>query len=511
MLLTKQPPPLRRITGQSQPVKSTTPAPIKPELRKAFEYQQKGIDSIADKKRVALLWEMRLGKTLVTLRWLRHNNVSRALIVCPLSVIPSWQNECQLENQLCHAFRSSDKKNGMLELFSNPALLQLPLFAITNYEALLATDIANVKKYKWQAVILDESTTIRRPQSKISQLCANSGTFDDVEYKAILSGSPVPESIIDIYQQSKFLFPQGFMNCDNYWKFKARYFYDIGGGKYRCGARALGEIRQGLSDFSIVLTRKDVGIQCEKLYSRRKIDFDTEYRKTYDQVEATFGLSVKQAQAAGMQPSANQATQTQFAIVAQNWLHQMCGGFPKIFPTSKHKLEYLIQLIKDEERGTPENNAETGEASEKVVIWCHFTKEINTVADELYKLYPGQVSKIAGDVALDDRAEIIKDFNNPFGQIKYLVCQLRTARMGLDLSAADTAIYYSNSWHRLDRIQSEDRVIHPSKTKPVYIIDLVTSNSVDEDLLASMAEKKKSTDELLEGAFRNFLKRHNLN
>ena len=470
-----------------------TPTPIDTK-RQAFEYQEKGLEFLKDKKRVALFWEMRLGKSLVTLRWLHANNVKRALIVCPLSVISSWENECKLEQQTLAILRSSDKRNGMLNLFSNQFMLNLPLYAVTNYEAILSTDIGNLKKYNWQAIILDESTTIRRPQARISQIATK--IWQDAEYKAVLTGTPVPESIIDVFQQCQFLH-NSFMNCDNYWKFKARYFFDIGGGKCRTTTNGLKEIRAALEPFSMVLTRKEVGIQCEKLYSKREVDFDKEYRKQYDTVEQTFGLTIDSS---NTNPSANAATQTQFAIVAQSWLHQMAGGFPKIFPISRHKIDYLHQLIKDEER----------EENEKLVIWCQFTKEIETIYDELNKEYPNQVGKISGKVELSDRTDTIRDFQSPSGKIKYLICQLRTARMGLDFSAADTAIYFSNSWHRLDRLQSEDRVIHPQKTKPVYIIDLVTKNSIDEDLLISMQEKKRSTDELLQGAFRNFLKRHGI-
>ena len=61
--------------------------------------------------------------------------------------------------------------------------------------------------------------------------------------------------------------------------------------------------------------------------------------------------------------------------------------------------------------------------------------------------------------------------------------------MGINLSAADTAIYFSNSWALQDRLQSEDRILSPENNTLLYI-DLITKNTIDEDIMLALQDKR---------------------
>ena len=65
-----------------------------------------------------------------------------------------------------------------------------------------------------------------------------------------------------------------------------------------------------------------------------------------------------------------------------------------------------------------------------------------------------------------------------------VICaQAMLGKMGLPWHASSTAIYYSNHFSGEIRQQTEDRIIHPMKKEPVLIIDLLTKDSIDEDIL----------------------------
>jgi SNF2 family DNA or RNA helicase len=71
-----------------------------------------------------------------------------------------------------------------------------------------------------------------------------------------------------------------------------------------------------------------------------------------------------------------------------------------------------------------------------------------------------------------------------------LLMQIKVAKFGIDLSAADTMIRYSMTYSYEDVSQSEDRIVHPLKKSPLHYVDLVARNTVDEDLIEVIQDKK---------------------
>jgi superfamily II DNA or RNA helicase len=96
---------------------------------------------------------------------------------------------------------------------------------------------------------------------------------------------------------------------------------------------------------------------------------------------------------------------------------------------------------------------------------------------------------IYGAVPPHEREAIRESFQR--GDIKVVVCQEDCVKAGLDFSAADTIFYFSNSLSGDARIQSEDRIVHLSKTgKIVLIVDIVVEDSVDDIILDMVSGKK---------------------
>jgi hypothetical protein len=88
------------------------------------------------------------------------------------------------------------------------------------------------------------------------------------------------------------------------------------------------------------------------------------------------------------------------------------------------------------------------------------------------------------------------------GQRRVMLATAACARFGLDLSAAGTAIYFSNSHSYETRRQSEDRIVTVDKTDPVQIIDLASLNSIDEDVLGALSARQSSADYLMKAVLK---------
>jgi hypothetical protein len=70
-----------------------------------------------------------------------------------------------------------------------------------------------------------------------------------------------------------------------------------------------------------------------------------------------------------------------------------------------------------------------------------------------------------------------------------MLAQVKCGKFGLDWSVASTAIYYSNPYDMEDRAQSEDRIVSATKTEPVLYIDLITKDTIDEEVTEVLRDK----------------------
>ena len=442
--------------------------------REFFLYQQKVYDWAIQKDKIALFLQMRLGKTLIATRWMQHKqqfkNAKRFLIVCPLSVVPTWKRELELEG--ITPIILSVKTFRTLETI----LPHLEGYFIVNYEVLTYTLIAD---YPWDCVILDESTKVRDPRTKITKTICEK--FKSTPHKGILSGTPAPEGLLDYYNQFKFLI--GYMfdpYYDSWYRFKNSCMRYMGYNKYEPVFGIKQKLINWVSEQAYVLSRNQVHIGSRKIYQQRYCSLEPEMSDEYREFELTW---------------INKSFETQWAIVAFTRLQQMAGGFPHDKPyQSRHKLNELISLCKDELH------------DEKIVIWFRYVNEIK----EAYKACSefAECEFISGEIDTYKRDSIKQRFNDPQNPLRLLFAQIKTASMGIDLSGADTVIYYSNSFSGLDRLQSEDRVIHPEKKTQILYIDLVTEDTIDADLHNLIQMKKKNQDEVLLKIYEAMRERH---
>jgi superfamily II DNA or RNA helicase len=118
------------------------------------------------------------------------------------------------------------------------------------------------------------------------------------------------------------------------------------------------------------------------------------------------------------------------------------------------------------------------------VIWAQYIPEVLAISKML------SVDPIYGKINPAQRVKICSGFQA--GKIEYIVCQPETMKFGTRMDAADTMIYFSTTESSLTRMQTEDRIVDVGKSNGVLIIDLVTADTVDDDIQASLKEKENT-------------------
>ena len=436
---------------------SSTPQSIFPlaEGRTLYPHQQNALQWAEDKNFVAFFMQMRLGKTITAIRWAQAKNPAKVLVVCPAPVVFVWPEELRAEGLPAMALVGTKRREMVAEGWN-----------IISYDSLRGSP--EIARQMWDVVILDESTRIRVPRSKISKLITTE-LAKFAQCRAILSGLPAPESVHDYFQQILFL-REEFMGCTNYWQWRNRYFQpDAKGWTWYPKPGTERRVTNALREMSFTIHRKDVNLGGRKIRERRVIPMSIPQRKMHQQ-------ALKEWAAADHT--------TRNALTKVLWMARAAGGFdPDGRLISTNKLRELDNLLMTEL------------AKEQVIVWFRFRAELR----EALRRIAGNgipVAAIHGDIIGRARRDILSKFAS--GKIRVLLAQVQTLKEGVNLASADTAIYYSNEYEHGIRAQSEDRIISMNKNTPALLIDLVSDNSIDEGILQILLDKRIQSSKILE-------------
>ena len=140
----------------------------------------------------------------------------------------------------------------------------------------------------------------------------------------------------------------------------------------------------------------------------------------------------------------------------------------------------------------------TEELQGKAIIWASYTYGIQQIASALRDRFgPEAVATYYGATPQDERQDIVDRFQDPDSALRFFVGQPLTGGYGITLTAANTVIYYNNSYDLAIRLQSEDRAHRIGQQNKVTYIALVSPGTIDEKILKALREKINLAGEVL--------------
>lgn len=355
-------------------------------------------------------------------------------------------------------------------------------------------------------VIADESQRIKTNSAKRTK------SFIRIAFNAkrkyLLSGTPITNSPIDIFSQTKFL--QFFM-IPTLTKFKL-YFVDTANkGHYeivrgiRKGKEE--EFKRFINSFSFIVKKQDVLKDLpEKMFVEREIVLGEQASNAYKALEMEMAAEVRVAieleeKAKSIDEENKEEKkkiQKELITTASHILtkiirlSQLTSGFlvddedSKPYPIDNAKIEAVLELLE-----------ELGE--KKVIIWGNFKYEI----ERLYKAIKKAGYKtafITGDVKVKDRKKILADFQD--GDLQVLIANPATLSTGVTLTATDVAVYYSLTYRLEDFLQSQDR-IHRIGQKSKRVTYYILLSRLNPKVAKSETEQTRTIDRQIYKALRN--------
>jgi SNF2 family DNA or RNA helicase len=129
------------------------------------------------------------------------------LIIMPTSLIHNWVNEIDKFAPelkfLCYTGSNREKSTDEFDKYD---------VVLTSY-GVLRNDIDILRSYFYEFIILDESQVIKNPSSKIYQSVIELNT----RFKMVLTGTPIENSLLDLWAQLNFINP-GLLGSQEFFK-----------------------------------------------------------------------------------------------------------------------------------------------------------------------------------------------------------------------------------------------------------------------------------------------------
>ncbi|CAH8384712.1 unnamed protein product [Eruca vesicaria subsp. sativa] len=123
----------------------------------------------------------------------------------------------------------------------------------------------------------------------------------------------------------------------------------------------------------------------------------------------------------------------------------------------------------------------------RVLLFAQMTKMLNILEDYMnYRKY--KYLRLDGSSTIMDRRDMVRDFQQR-NDIFVFLLSTRAGGLGINLTAADTVIFYESDWNPTLDLQAMDRAHRLGQTKDVTVYRLICKETVEEKILHRASQK----------------------
>ena len=428
-------------------------------------YQVRGVKFLMDRKRVLIADDMGVGKTAQAVAGKleienRTGEKARTVVICPNNVKPSWIEKIE---EYC------ERKQKVLDLkdYSEESLEKIRDYDITliNFD-IFSRERKNelISKYVLEAgvkyLVIDEVQNMKNPNAKRSPVIEK--IADNVEYLSLLSGTPIPNTLADIYMLIRLLENKQYPSVE---EVRKRHWDQP---EILRGVLRTKRIKREIEDIAKLPPIK------YNITDRGVLQLNEQQRRLYDAIfdndELEGSVKLQQLRKALLNPSLVNPK-----VVFDRELRERLKEIPST------KFEALDKIIEEKTHN-----------GEKVVVFSPLYK--TAVTDKLQRRYANYGAlRIDGDIPYRIREDTRKKFQK-MPDYKVLIATTATTGEGISLTAASTVVILDEPYTPTEREQAIARVYRPGQTKPIEVISLTVKDSIDEGVLELLQWKREAID-----------------
>jgi len=436
---------------------------------KPYAYQQKGINWILEHERCGCLWDMGLGKTIVTLIAVEkliydYLEVSKILIIAPIRVATStWPDEIRKWKEVSHlrysvVVGSPSQRKKALDTDAD-------IYIINRENVVWLID-----NHKWDfdMCVIDELSSFKNNQAK--RFKALRKYIGRCKRVVGLTGTPAPNGLMDLWPQM-YLLDQGERLGKTIGRYREKYFKPGRSNGYIVydyipvnGAEE--KIYESISDICISMKKEDYLDMPTRKYIDVAVELDSKIIKRYKQFEKESIIEFSQ----------DETLIANNAAAICNKLQQISNGSvytenKEVLDIHNHKLDALEDLI-ESANGQP------------VIVFYAFQHDRDKIQSR-FDTYEIQSN--------DD----VRKWNE--GQIPILLAHPASIGHGLNLQyGGRIIIWYGLTWSLELYQQANDRLYRQGQDKTVLVYHIIGKGTIDERIIKALKNKENIQDALIE-------------
>lgn len=411
--------------------------------------------------------DMGLGKTLQVIALLESLDTDKpSLVVCPSSLIYNWEDEVHKFSDVLKVTCITGNQEMRKDMIQN---IQSGLY-VTSYDY-MRRDYQLYQSMEFEYVILDEAQYIKNQKT----LNAKAVKTLNAKHKLALTGTPIENSLAELWSIFDFLMPQYLFN---YHYFQNQYETDI---VKRKDENKTKQLKRMVSPFILRRNKKDVLTELpDKIEQNIVLPFNDEEEKIYLANLAKVNEELQQLYDI-------EGSDKMQILKMLTRLRQICLEPRMVYENidkSSSKLKACIELIKT----FKENN-------QKILLFSSFTKALDFIGDECRKAGISYYM-LTGSTKKEERRELVANFQKDNTSV--FLISLKAGGTGLNLTAAEAVIHFDPWWNVSAQNQATDRAYRIGQKNNVQVLNLVMKDSVEEKILRLQKEKKELADMFVE-------------
>ena len=417
--------------------------------------------------------DMGLGKTIQVIALFEDayssGEKAPSLVVCPASLVFNWEQEIQKfapDLKVQSVVGTGPQRMELLQSIKEGGLGCQVL--ITSYD-LLKRDIANYEGIDFRFQIIDEAQYIKNAATQ----SARSVKAVNVRSRFALTGTPIENRLGELWSIFDFLMP-GFLFGNQYFRRE----YEIPITKER-NEQALERLKGLIGPFILRRVKKDVLKELpDKLEKVVYSTLEEEQKKLYTANAILLKEKLESDDFKG-------AEKLQILSDLMR-LRQICCD-PRLcygnYKAGSAKLKTCMDLIR------------TGvEGEHKILLFSQFTSMLDLIEEQLKK--DGiECYKLTGATPKEERIQMVSRFHQ--NEVPVFLISLKAGGTGLNLTAADIVIHYDPWWNVAAQNQATDRTHRIGQEKQVMVYKLITSDTIEENILKLQEAKKDLADQIV--------------
>jgi SNF2 family DNA or RNA helicase len=285
------------------------------------------------------------------------------------------------------------------------------------------------------------------------------------------TGTPTPNAPTDAWAQCRLITPH---TVPKYFgKFRDEVMKQISPYKWLPRANALDVVRSAMQP-AIRFSREECIDLPPTTYTTRTVELTKEQKKAYDDMLR----NLKAEYEGGQVLAVNEA-------VKLGKLVQICTGVAygtsgDVVIPSAPRMELVREIIE--------------EAEAKVIVFVPYTKALLALAEYLRKDF--SVECVYGEVSKNERDRIFSDFQKR-ADPRVLVADARTMSHGLNLTAANTIVWYGPTTSTETFLQANERIPRPGQKLNTHIV-CVESTPIERVMYDRLRKRESMQNTLLD-------------